>query len=87
MLRSRFVLVVAVLSIVLATLAVSSPLARIIPVPGTKERSEYIDYYQRHAERSMSEESAIDLSDYFMRHPPVRVSAGSIDRSDYFLRH
>jgi hypothetical protein len=87
MFKNRFVLAVAVLSILFVTLAVSSPLGRTIPVTGADERSEYTDYYQRHSERSVSAEAAIDLSDYFIRHPEAHVLAESVDLSDYFLRH
>jgi len=75
MFKKRFIVIAAVLAVLLATVAVSRPFSRaptrliVVPVTGA---SEYLDYYQRHAERSAPAGVAADMSDYFARHPELR---------------
>jgi hypothetical protein len=55
-----------------------------IPVTG---KSEAYDYFQRHSELIAPAGIAVDMTDYFLRHPERNASTNTIDLSDYFLRH
>ena len=77
MFKNRFVLIVAVLSLLLATLTVSGTIsaaskpARPVIGPAASD-SEYADYSQRHPELRVSVVNAVDTTDYFLRHSELR---------------
>jgi hypothetical protein len=56
----------------------------VIPVTGSSEAS---DYFQRHSEGIGPAGVAVDVTDYFLRHPERNAPTDTIDLSDYFLRH
>ena len=98
MFKNRFVLIVAVLSILMVTVAVSRsfsgntkldginepPRPVIVPMTGADNFS---DYYQRHPELRSAAEIAVDTTDYFFRHAELRTSTKPVDLTDYYFRH
>ena len=93
MFKNRFILVLGVLSLVLVTMAVSKPFSNTSSASAAGAN----DFYQRHPGWTWANKNpsagipvtgGVDLSDYYLRHPELRVSSGAgIDTSDYFLRH
>jgi hypothetical protein len=86
MFKNRFILIVAVLSLLLVTLAVSRPFSK-APASDLEGAN---DFYQRHPDWNAEAASAvipvtgaIDLSDYYLRLEAMK----SADASDYILRH
>jgi hypothetical protein len=81
--KNRLPLIAAVLLILVVSLAVSRPFTNdpistdlsAAPAPisvlvtGAEDAS---DYYQRHSDRSNSGAAAVDMSDFFIRHPELR---------------
>jgi hypothetical protein len=86
MFKNRSVLIVAVLSLTLVTVAAASPLSSTSESTKATRNSQFLDYYQRHPELRVSAEN-VDTTDYFARHPELGISANSVDLTDYFLRH
>jgi hypothetical protein len=98
MFKNRFILMIAMLSILMVTIAVSYPFSNVpasadlswpsrpvvIPATGANDLS---DYYQRHVENSNPAGTSAEASDYFVRHPELRTGNTVVDLSDYFLRH
>ena len=98
MFKNRFVLIVALLSVLMATVAVSSSFSGatkldgineprrpvIVPVTGAEDFS---DYYQRHRELRPAAGMTVDTTDYFLRHPELRTSTKPVDLTDYYFRH
>ena len=98
MFKNRFVLIVALLSVLMVTVAVSrsfsgatkpaginepeSPV--IVPVTGADDFS---DYYQRHRELRSAAGTSVDTTDYFFRHPELRILTKPVDLTDYYFRH
>jgi hypothetical protein len=56
-------------------------------LPVTGGDSAYPDYAQRHPELSSAVAAYIDTTDYFFRHPELRIAGGAIDLTDYYFRH
>ena len=55
-----------------------------IPVTSSSAAS---DYFQRHTELLGPAGVAVDVTDYFLRHPERNAPTENIDLSDYILRH
>jgi hypothetical protein len=91
MFKNRFILIVAVLSLLLVTLAVSRPFSK-APASNLEGVN---DFYQRNQDWNAQVSSAgipvtgaIDLSDYYQRYVETSSSTGAAaDASDYFVRH
>jgi hypothetical protein len=76
MFKNRFVLIVALLSLMLVSLAVSGPISRSSDPASLNGFS-----------RPVFVPETDNLSDYAQRHPELRVPAGKVDMTDYFARH
>jgi hypothetical protein len=100
MTTNRIMLVLGAISMLLVTLAVSSPFSNAAPSvdlswpprPDYSHLSEKplvsipdTDFYQRHPEWTWVSRDA--ASDYFQRHPELSMSGTGIDLTDYFNRH
>ena len=92
MFKSRFILVLGVLSLVLVTMAVSNPKSNVSPSVDQGAS----DFYQRHpgwtwavpALAAIPVTSDAAFPDYYQRHPELSVSALlGVGASDYFQRH
>jgi hypothetical protein len=93
MYKSRFILVLGLLSLLLVGMAVRQSQLLVSSLPGQTAS----DFYQRHpdwtwvvedqnASTPITGDSA--FPDYFQRHPELRRSVNrSIDTTDYFFRH
>jgi hypothetical protein len=81
MFKNRFILIVGLLSIVLVTMAVSRPSGS-TPIVAREGSN---DFYQRHSNGNRT----LAATDYYARHPELRLSAGSIAdlAGDFSLRH
>jgi len=88
MFKNRFLVVIGVISLLLVTIAVSSPLSN--TSLATDQGAS--DFYQRHPDwiwtvRNGNVDSSAS-SDYFQRHPELTVpSILGLGASDYFMRH
>jgi hypothetical protein len=96
MFKNRFIFLIGVISLVLATMAVSSPYSH----PASTVEFIPSDLYQRHPEwwwRTTNQNVAIPLTgnsdgafpDYYQRHLELSTPAliGGLTASDYFMRH
>jgi hypothetical protein len=95
MFKNRFLIVIGVSSLLLVTLAVSSPHVSTSPAPDQGAS----DFYQRHPEwwwRTTNQNVGIPLTsssddafpDYYQRHPELTApSILGLEASDYFQRH
>ena len=84
--KNRVFLVIGIISLLLASLAVSS--FRAAPAPSNIEAAS--DFHQRHPDWTWAIPAAevAAPSDYFQRHPDLTVPAVvGIGASDYFQRH
>ena len=88
MFKNRFILVLGVLSLLLATMAVT--------YPRTNASLAASDFHQRHPEwqwASGAQNAVIPVTgisaapDYYQRHPELKISlADTLDTTDYFMR-
>lgn len=93
MFKSRFILVLAVLSLVLTTMAVSNPFSGASPAIDQGAT----DFYQRHPDWTwaINDQNAVipvtgdsAFPDYHQRHPELSGPREiSVDTTDYFFRH
>ena len=86
MFRNCFLVVIGVISVLLMTMAVSSPR------PKTSLASDQSggDFYQHHLDWTWIVRNTVDSSlssDYFMRHPELSTTVLGLGASDYFFRH
>ena len=88
MFQNRFLVVIGVISLLLVTMAVSSPRSN-ASLASDQGAS---DFYQRHPDwtwivRNGNMDSSAP-SDYFQRHPELTIpSILGLGASDYFMRH
>ena len=89
MFKNRFVIVIGVISLLLVTMAVSTPRSNTSLNPDQAAS----DFYQRHPDwtwtvRPVNGVGNSASSDYFQRHPELTVpSVLGLGASDYFQRH
>ena len=89
MFKNRFLVVIGVISLLLVTMAVSTPRSNTSSSPDQGGS----DFYQRHpdwtwAVRNGNAVEPSASSDYFQRHPELTLSADpSVDMTDYYFRH
>jgi hypothetical protein len=98
MFKNRFIFILAALSILMATIAVSRPFSSTpdsvdlswpprLVIPPVTSANEFPDYYQRHPGLRVSTGIVLDTTDYFIRHPELRISVKLVDLTDYHSRH
>jgi hypothetical protein len=89
MFKNRFLVVIGVISLLLVTMAVSTPRSNTSSSPDQGGS----DFYQRHPDwtwtvRNGNAVEPSASSDYFQRHPELTVPSGlGLGASDYFQRH
>ena len=89
MFKNRFLVVIGVISLLLVTMAVSTPRSNASSSPAQSGS----DFYQRHPDwtwtvRNGNAVGPSASSDYFQRHPELTVpSVLGLGASDYFQRH
>lgn len=100
MFKTRFLIVLGLLSMLLVATAVSRPFLNVqgSPQPGmipVTNADYFSDYFQRHTERASNLQDMVipmtgssESLDYFQRHPELSALSGtSADMTDYFVRH
>ena len=91
--KNRFLIVIGVVSLLLVTMAVSSPRSSSSPTPDLSGS----DFHQRHPDWiwAVKQQNAVipatgeaAFPDYYQRHRELSVAAErSIDTTDYYFRH
>ncbi len=87
MLKTLFILVLGVLSLLLVTVAVSHPFSK-SPTSVDLSWPPRPDYSHLNEKPRLSAADSQSADDFYQRHPEMSASAGiAIDTTDYFLRH